>query len=371
MVIAGTMYEIRNGEKVVTEAAYKRNFEILVGGMTAEDAVDFLETYQIYNPLILDELEPRRTIDYLYKVRARQKERETYARSVLARAPGNPDAQMVLLSAEPDNAIAAAGYRNIVATDSENYRARNALGYRLHYDYPEEAIQHLKKANSFNSALGFFSLGLAYERLGDLKTAWLYYRKQQTIENGDLVVQHKRAIEMGRPLYEPISLTSSPTQEFHEVPLDIGEMAREETFAPITEETPWLSEFPHQERYSSENQPTDQERREAARAEFQRQQAAAQQEFDEFHKWAENIMSAEDTINLGDFLSKELAAHLSGGDAMFAPERTIRAYEMIERYGPKEGLQRLKENDPELAEQMERLIEERRPPRRNNPQNRK
>ena len=72
-----------------------------------------------------------------------------------------------------------------------------------------------------------------------------------------------------------------------------------------------------------------------------------------------------------DFLSTELAAHLSGGDALFAPERTIRAYEMIERYGPKEGLQRIKEKDPELAKLMERLIEERQPPRRNNSQNRK
>ena len=50
MVIAGTMYKIQDGEKVVTETAYKRNFEILVGGMTPEDAVAFLETYQIYNP---------------------------------------------------------------------------------------------------------------------------------------------------------------------------------------------------------------------------------------------------------------------------------------------------------------------------------
>ena len=57
--------------------------------------------------------------------------------------------------------------------------------------------------------------------------------------------------------------------------------------------------------------------------------------------------------------------------ALFEPERTVRAFEMIERYGPKEGLQKLKEKDPELAEQMERLIEERRPPRRTNSQNRK
>ncbi len=376
MVIAGTMYEIRDSEKVVTEAAYKRRYDALVGDMYPEDAVAFLEIYQIYNPLILAELKPRRAIDYLYKVRARQKNRETYAKSVLARDPGNPNAQMVLLSAEPNNATAAAGYRDIVNREPENIGALNALGYRLHYDHPEEAIGYLKKANGLDSTLGYFSLGLASERLGDVKTAWLYYRKQQTIKNGDLVEIHKRAIEMGNPLYKPISQTSSSIPESDATPLDIGTSPHEETFTPVAEETPWLPELSPQERHPSENQLTDKDsqkvaRAETARAEFQQQQAAAQQELDEFLKWAESIMNAEEPTDFDDFLSKEFAAHLNGGDALFEPERTIRAYEMIERYGPKEGLQRLKEKDPKLAEQMERLIEAKQPSRHNKSQNRK
>ena len=376
MVVAGTYYEIRDGEKVITEAANKRRYDVLVGDMEPEDAVNFLETHRIYNPIILDKLEPRRAIDYFYKVMVPQKEREAYARGVLARAPDNPDAQMVLLSAEPDNATAAAGYRDIVDRDPENISALNALGYRLHYDQPEEAIEYLKKANSLDSTLGFFNLGLASERLGDLKTAWLYYRKQQTIQNGDLVVLHKRAIERGNPLYKPISRTPSSIPESDATPLDIGTSPHEEMLVPVAEETPWLPELPSQERHPSENQLTDKDsqkaaRAEAARAEFQRQHAAAQQELEEFRKWAESIMNAEDPIDFDDFLSKELAAHLKGGDAMFAPERTVRAYEMIERYGPEKGLQKLKEKDPELAEQMERLIEAKQPSRRNNSQNRK
>ena len=376
------MYEIQDGSLEITEAAHKRRYEVLVGDMIPEDAVAFLETHGIYNPIILDKLEPRRAIDYLYKVKARQKDRETYARSVLARDPGNPDAQMVLLSTEPDNATAAAGYRNIVAKDPKNIRVLNRLGYRLHYDHPEEAIQYLKKANNLDATRGLYNLGLAYERLGDVKTAWLYYRKQQTIQNGDLVVLHKRAIEMGKPLYKSISRTSSPIPESDEMLMDIGDMTHEETFAPVAEETPRLPELLPEERHTSENQPINKEdrkaaRAEAARAEFQRQQtefqqhAAAQRELEEFLKWAESIMTADESIDFDDFLSKEFAAHLKGGDALFEPERTVRAFEMIERYGPKKGLQKLKEKDPELAKQMERLIEERRPPRRNNPQNRK
>ena len=365
MVIAGTMYEIRNGEKVITEAAYKRNYEILVGDMSTEDALAFLETYQIYNPIILDKLEPRRAIDYFHKVRARWQERKAYATSVLARDPSNPDAQMVLLSAERDDTVAAAGYRDIVNRYPDDIGALNALGYRLHYDQPEEAIQYLKRANNLDSSVGFFNLGMAYERLGDLKTAWLYYRKQQTIQNGDLVELHKRAIELGRPLYKSIYDTTLPIQETDEMSLDTATISQEELAVPAAEETPWLPELPSQEYDLSDNQLTGEERQYGARAEaaratferqqseFQRRQAAAQQEFEEFLKWAESIMNGEESFEPEDFLTKEFAAHLKGGKTRYSPERTIRAYEMIEQYGPEEGLKRLKEKDPELAEEIE------------------
>ena len=41
----------------------------------------------------------------------------------------------------------------------------------------------------------------------------------------------------------------------------------------------------------------------------------------------------------------------------FSPERFNTAMQTLNRYGPKEGLRRLKESDPEVAAQVERLIE--------------
>ena len=250
-----------------------------------------------------------------------RKYREAYARRVLARDPGNTDAHLVLLSTETDNAIAAAGYREIVSRDPENLRALSALGFRLHYDYPEEAIQYLKKANSLDATLGYLGLGLTSERLGDLKTAWLYYRKQQTIQNSGLTEMRKRAIEMGKPLYEPISRTTTAIPGSSEAAIDIEGEPDEETAAPVVEETPWLPELPPEEHHTSKDQLTDKENRKAARAEFQRQQtefqrqhAAAQQELEEFLKWAESLMNAEEPIDLDDFLSREFAAHLKGGE---------------------------------------------------------
>ncbi len=54
MIIAGTRYEVVGGENVITVEAYEREYEVLVGDMLPEDAVVFLETHGIYNPLILD-----------------------------------------------------------------------------------------------------------------------------------------------------------------------------------------------------------------------------------------------------------------------------------------------------------------------------
>ena len=126
-----------------------------------------------------------------------------------------------------------------------------------------------------------------------------------------------------------------------------------------------------------EKQPLNKEdqkaaRAEAARAEFQRQQETAQREFNEFLKWVESIMNEESPIDTNNFLTKQLEAHLKGGKTTVEPERIVRAFEMIKRYGGTKGIQRLKEKDPELAAEVERLMKEKQqPPRRNNPQNKK
>lgn len=360
MIAAGTRYEVVGGENVITVEAYEREYAVLVGDMSASDAVAFLETHGLYNPVILDKLEPRRAIDYLYKVGAHQKDREAYARSVLARDPVNTDAQLLLLSTEPDNTSAVAGYKAIVNREPENNRALSALGYRLHYDHPEEAIPYLKRANTY------FGLGLAHERLGDLKTAWLYYRKQQMLRNSGLIEHRKRAIEMGKPLYEPISGASDVPPVHDEVSIERMEEPHDEPQASVSEAPPMGGPESFSEgRPSSEDRLTDADRREAARAAAERAHAAEQQEFDKFMKWAENTMNVEESL---DFLSIEMAAHLKGRRSTVSPERIIRAYELIERSGFKEGIHLIRANDPELAEQIERWTEKRQNPDRNNSQ---
>ena len=69
-------------------------------------------------------------------------------------------------------------------------------------------------------------------------------------------------------------------------------------------------------------------------------------------------------MDTNNFLMKEMEAHLKRGQPQFEPERIVRAFEIMERYGPAEGIKRLEKNDPEVAKQVQRLLAEKRPPQR-------
>ncbi len=370
-------YHIRNDlneNPMSEEELTEKEFEIFSGDKTLEETLTFLEKHQIYNAAILDQLEPRRAFEYIYAVRAYHKDK-AYAERVLAEDPDNPDARACMVSYELDKAKASEKYREIIAMYPEHSPSLSGLGSVIFYDHPEEAIQHLKKANQLDPTRGFFSLGMAYERLGDVKTAWLYYRKQQTVSNGSRVINHIHAIEAGRFNYRPIQYErktlKSPEEELQQQ--GTKAIRTGENPVQVVEETPWMPELPPLESQPTENQPSNKEQRKidharAARAEFQRQQRATQQEFYEFLEWAESIMNEDSPIDTNNFLTKELEAHLKGGKTTVAPERLVRAFEMIERYGGTKGLQHLKEKDPELAAEVERLIKEKQPPSGNTPQ---
>ena len=367
MAAIGEMYEIRNGRKFMTEEAHKRRLEILVGDMNPEDAIDFLEEHGQYNEAILSQVSAHRAFKYLQAIRASWEKVNEYAEKALAENPDNFEAKMRLMLYEKDNAKAAAGYKEILAKDPNHVGALLNLGYRTHYDDPEGALEHLIKGNKLDPTKGLECIGMVHERLGDVKTAWLYYRKHLTLwPRNPLARSHLSWINAGEPKYTPIYLERQTVPPRDEASMEKGVVIPKEKRTPAAKEMPWLPELPSREKHPPENQPTDA----AARAEFQRQQAAAQKEFDEFIKWTERIMHEDAAVGTNDFLAKELAAHLSGGKTEVTPERLVRAFEMIERHGRTSGLQRLKDKDPELAAEMQRFLEEKQQPsRRNNQQN--
>ncbi len=349
-------------------AESQMQLETLIRNMNPEEAIALLEKYSWYNEAILSKVSVQRAFKYLHTIRAMGQKVNEYAEKALAENPDNFDAKMKLILSETDDAKAAAGYREILAKDPNNVGALLNLGYRTHYDDPEGALVHLIKGNKLDPTLGFRAIGLVYERLGDVKTAWLYYRKHLTLWPTDpLARSHLSWINSGKPKYTPIYLERQPVPPRDETSKDKGTVNPKEKRIPDAKEMPWFPELPPQETHLPQNQ---QSADEAARAEFQRRHTAAQKEFDAFMKWVESIMREDAAIATNDFLTKELAAHLKGDKTEVTPERIVRAFEMFERYGRTRGLQRLKDKDPGLAADVQRFLEEKQQPsQRNNQQN--
>ncbi len=245
MAAAGTAYEIRNGEKFMTAAAHKRRLEILAGDMNPEDAIAFLEKHGTYNEAILDQVSAHRAFKYLQAIRASWEKVNEYAAKALVENPDNFEAKEHLMLHEQDDAKAAAGYREILAKDPNHLGALLNLAYRTHYDDPEGALEHLRKANKLDPTRGVGDIGMVYERLGDLKTAWLYYRKHLTIWPRDpLIGSHLSWIDAGQPKYTPIHLERQTVPSRDEAVMDKDAVIPKEKRPPRCERDTLASRTP-------------------------------------------------------------------------------------------------------------------------------
>ena len=342
-------------EKVLTLFADHYNLDL---DTDAEAVLEKLEYHQFRNTAILDRVSPARAWEYLtsdWRVSPDEQRAKEYARRAIAEDPTFVDARLYLMRSEPDDAVAAAEYRAILDIAPNEFRAMNGLGNRLHYDHPEEAIQILKKVNSMYPEHGNFALGMAYERLGDYKSAWVHYYKTLLADpNASLTYARMEALVEGDPVYEPIRRQPTrtplaPTDQGAAAPLYSSETATATAESRGFERAEW--------------QPTDTAAEDAdpARAaaaqqaaqEYQRLQEQSLREFHEFVNWLE--ATKDDPAATQDFLSQQMRGHLQGSDTPeFAPERLIRAQETLDRYGPEEGMRRLESTDPKIAERVRR-----------------
>ncbi len=193
---------------------------------------------------------------------------------------------MKLMLSEKDNAKAAAGYREILAKDPNHVGALLNLAYRTHYDDPEGALEHLTKAHKLDPTRGSEVIGMVYERLGDVKTAWLYYRKHLTLWPTDpLAGGHLMRIEKGDPAYTPIHLERHTVPPRNKTSMDKGLAVPPKKTTPAAKAMPWYPELPPEATHLEDTLPTDAAAARAAfEREFERRQAAAQKEFDAFMK---------------------------------------------------------------------------------------
>lgn len=209
-------------------------------------------------------------------------------------------------------------YRDILEYHPDSKEALYYLGNLLVMDRPMEAIPYLKKVDA-NS-----DLGVAYSRLGDYKTAWVYFKIASDTGTGlerSGALRSRIAIESGKPILSPI-VRDSELQE-----KAVGQQREQEMWEKE------LNAFLEWTGYVVNNS----DRQSSSRPEER------------------NFTDSENV------LAKELERHLRLEKTRFAPDRLIRGFEYVHRYGQTEGLKRLEKKDPELVKEVRRVLTEKRP----------
>ena len=360
--ISDSQDALRSGE--ISQAEYnQKELEILAEywNIDIDDVDGFIqrmEEYQIVSDAFMQRMEPERAFQTLFD----------WWKTDTVRAPGDLDMDAYAeraLSVNPDNidarfrvAETIEDYYAILDMDPNYYFAMDVIGAMRYYDAPEEVIPLLQKSRDLGSKAANMQLGWTYERLGNYKTAWTHYYKSLTIQpDGQVSLLHMGAILRGEPRIKPIQRkTQNPPAHgaFDAQPDIYTDIATEgqSSTNPLPDWQPAPNEIDTAEAaYNAEAEATKK-----AAQEFQKLQSQSKQEFEEFIDWLEHGIN--DAPDAQDFLSQQMKAFLRperGANAEhFAPERIIRAQETLERYGPEEGLKRLQETDPEIAEQIRR-----------------
>ncbi|MDE0013414.1 MAG: tetratricopeptide repeat protein [Candidatus Poribacteria bacterium] len=347
----------------------------LVGDRDLEAATQFLEQHGHYNELLLSRLSDERGFDYLYRIAYPNGSgipdnvsvRE-YAERVVASDPGHLKARLFLADAVPRGGVfleeGLSHYESILVDYPDSAHAWIEAGDVLMYlERPFQAVSYIEKGHALGARHGHFSAGKAYQQLGDYKTAWVYLKKALQVAEGGhrqfAIAKYLDAIESGVPLIAPL-----PVEK-----LDIAEEASLDLFPsgsdfaldvpPSEHEVPLLLDSDvadEADAYQRARAAARAEAEAARREEIALMRQMSQREIDEFIEWAEHLMREETSqVQTTDFLSKELAAHLTGKSAQFSPKRIVRANELIKRYGYEAGLSRLSKDDPEIAMQIQRL----------------
>lgn len=354
---------VQRGE-IPQEEFDQRKFEILAEywGVDIDDTeglIKKMEAYEIVPDAVMKRIEPELAFQTLFDwwktdtVRTVETDMlDAYAERALSVNPNNIDARFRVAETIED-------YYAILDMDPNYYFAMDVIGAMRYYDAPEEVIPLLQKSRDLGSKAANMQLGWAYERLGDYKTAWTHYYKSLTIQpDGQVPLMHMGAILRGEPRIEPIQRkiqTLPPAQGASTGPTDtpFNTANEKQTFTevPSTWEPPSTETDTAEAAYNAKA-----EAAKKAAQEFQKLQSQSQKEFEEFIDWLEHGIN--DAPDAQDFLSQQIKAFLrpekGTNAAHFAPERIIRAQETLERYGPEEGLKRLKKDDPEIAEHIRR-----------------
>ena len=275
-----------------------------------------------------------------------------YADKALAENPDDFETLLVWTKLRFDDEEREYGYRRLLEMDPNSITVLTGLGSLLANDAPEEAIEHLEKANSLDPAAGLYQLGRAYQRVGEYDKAVTALKKAYQRYNQPRMLSEIRSIEAGTPQIPLIQReTVDGWQNETGTKSPDGSQRDSASTAPLeTTEAAEDTSVEHHTREPSADEPGNQ----TDIQEFLEQMTDA--EFSEFERFL-----AEESLELSEF-QNAVSIKTELGER-FSPERFKTAMDILSRYGPEKGFRRLKATDPELAAELERLIEPQRNPK--------
>ena len=184
-------------------------YQLLVGDMPPDEAIDYLETYRIYTPVILDRVDIYRAFEYLRHFdpggEGAEAHSKIYAARILEADPEHLEAQLYLAQREPDDGKREAMYRRVLEDHPNATDAFVRLGRILWKDRPHEAVELGKKAARLGDPWGHIVLGYAYQRLGDYDTALAHMKKAHALSPNRFSGGHIHRLENGTPSIEPLA----------------------------------------------------------------------------------------------------------------------------------------------------------------------
>ena len=358
---------------------FQEVFDAVSDGRDMETSIEIHKKYNIYTDVVLEHMHSYEAFKYaLTAPRGDKGPAVKYGERVISEDPSSAEALEagILLGGE-DN------LRRVLKYHPNSALALFKLGDLL---LDEERPGDLKKATQLGK-IGEFSnrldtgdrmLGIAYQYLGDYKSAWVHFKKAQALDaHHPWTRGHLKAIAAGDPYILPVQrdpISDGIGQATVPPPIVDTSAPPPEVFvdAFVVPASPQVPERPSPEdiaRQDAEHQAFLEMLRE--QEEFTRRlveddmfRDAYFEEVKKFITWAESIMN-DTPIDTNNFLAKEMERHLLGKQTTFNPDRLKRGFEFINKYGQAEGLKRLQQKDPDLAKEVTQLLNEKRVPPRN------
>lgn len=375
---------------------FQEVYDVVSKGRDMETTIDILKKYGIYTDVVLEYMDDYEAFKYInsnapidFKYPTTDEGVDVkYAKRVLSAAGGRLDSDEVreawtyLYHATKDPHEKETYLLAALKQHPEKFSYWKELGILHEESDPEKAIFYLKKAKALDSQTSDYYLGIAYQRLGDYKTAWVhlkrFHEEYPHYPIPGMVRRHLAAIASGEPLLAPIvrevvlesplegaavpsegvveALPTSPSDFVEALPME--EEDGTDASVPENVSSDFLKEQARRRAFSELLREKEQEAEKAEAA-----KKAYFKDLEDFLNWAMSIES-DAPIDTNNFLVKELERHLFGEKTVFEPERIIRGFEIIEKYGEAEGLKKLQQLDPPLAKQVaEKLNKMQEPPR--------